>query len=124
MSGITNVTKDVLGLSVAIISYGWLVNHLAIMHVENNLLVILISFMALDFSGYWIHRIQHTTNIFWNAHIIHHSSEEFNLACALRQSISVFFKIFTFFLLPAAVLGVPGEVISIVAPLHLFMQFW
>ena len=124
MSGITNVTKDVLGLSVAIISYGWLVKHLAIMHVENNLAVIFISFMALDFSGYWIHRIQHTTNIFWNAHIIHHSSEEFNLACALRQSISVFFKIFTFFLLPAAVLGVPGEVIAVVAPLHLFMQFW
>ncbi|MEY3921869.1 MAG: hypothetical protein RL634_1630, partial [Bacteroidota bacterium] len=74
MSGITNVTKDVLGLSVAIISYGWLVKHLAIMHVENNLAVIFISFIALDFSGYWIHRIQHTTNIFWNAHIIHHSS--------------------------------------------------
>lgn len=124
MSGITNVTKDVLGLSVAIISYGWMLKHLAITHVENNIAVIFISFMALDFSGYWIHRIQHTTNIFWNAHIIHHSSEEFNLACALRQSISVFVKIFTFFLLPAALLGVPGEVIAIVAPLHLFMQFW
>ena len=124
MSGITNVTKDVLGLSVAIISYGWMVQHLAIIHVENSVAVIIISFIALDFSGYWIHRIQHRTNIFWNAHIIHHSSEEFNLACALRQSISVFFKIFTFFLLPAAVLGVPAEIIAIVAPLHLFLQFW
>lgn len=124
MSGITNVTKDVLGLSVAIISYGWMVHHLAITHIENNIAVIIISFIALDFSGYWIHRIQHRTNIFWNAHIIHHSSEEFNLACALRQSISVFFKIFTFFLLPAAVLGVPAQTIAIVAPLHLFLQFW
>ena len=124
MSGITNVTKDVLGLSVAIIGYGWMVEHLAIVHVQNNIWVIIIAFMALDLSGYWVHRIQHTTNFFWNAHIIHHSSEEFNLACALRQSISVFFKIFTFFLLPAALLGVPGQVIAIVAPLHLFMQFW
>jgi len=124
MSGITNVTKDVLGLSVAVISYGWMLEHLALTKIENSIWVIFISFMALDFSGYWIHRIQHKTNIFWNAHIIHHSSEEFNLACALRQSISVFFKIFTFFLLPAAFLGVPGEVIAIVAPLHLFMQFW
>lgn len=124
MSGITNVTKDVLGLSIAIISYGWMVEHLAITHVENSLIVIFISFIALDFSGYWIHRIQHKTNFFWNAHIIHHSSEEFNLACALRQSISVFFKIFTFFLLPAAFLGIPAEVIAIVAPLHLFLQFW
>lgn len=55
---------------------------------------------------------------------MHHSSEEFNLACALRQSISVFVRIFTFFLLPAALLGVPGQVIAIVAPIQLFAQFW
>ena len=123
-SGVTNVTKDVLGLSVAILSYGWLVKNLAITTIENKISVYVIAFIALDFSGYWIHRIQHTTNVFWNAHLVHHSSEEFNLACALRQSISVFFKLFTFFLIPAAILGVPGEVIAIVAPLHLFIQFW
>lgn len=123
-SGVTNVTKDVLGLSVAIISYGWMKNEFALMQVGEGLATYIIAFLALDFSGYWIHRIQHTTNVFWNAHIIHHSSEEFNLACALRQSISVFFKLFTFFLLPAALLGVPGNVIAVVAPLHLFIQFW
>lgn len=123
-SGLTNVTKDVLGLSVAILSYGWFVKHLSVTHIEEGIWVYVIAFIAMDFSGYWIHRIQHTTNIFWNAHIIHHSSEEFNLACALRQSISVFFKIFTFFLIPAAILGVPGNVIAVVAPLHLFIQFW
>jgi sterol desaturase/sphingolipid hydroxylase (fatty acid hydroxylase superfamily) len=113
-----------LGLSVAIISYGWMYENLALIHIQENIWVYIIAFLALDFSGYCIHRIQHTTNVFWNAHIIHHSSEEFNLACALRQSISVFFRIFTFFLLPAALLGVPGNVIAIVAPLHLFIQFW
>jgi len=123
-SGVTNVTKDVLGLSVAIISYGWMKNEFALMQVGEGMATYIIAFLALDFSGYWIHRIQHTTNVFWNAHIIHHSSEEFNLACALRQSISVFFKLFTFFLLPAALLGVPGNVIAVVAPLHLFIQFW
>jgi sterol desaturase/sphingolipid hydroxylase (fatty acid hydroxylase superfamily) len=123
-SGVTNVTKDVLGLSFAIISYGWMYENLALIHIQETIWVYIIAFIALDFSGYCIHRIQHTTNVFWNAHIIHHSSEEFNLACALRQSISVFFRIFTFFLLPAALLGVPGNVIAIVAPLHLFIQFW
>ena len=42
----------------------------------------------------------------------------------MRQSISSIIKIFTIFLLPAAILGVPGQVIAIVAPLHLFAQFW
>lgn len=123
-SGITNVTKDVLGLSLVVISYEWMVNQLAITQVPNGFLTYLIAFIALDFAGYWIHRIAHEYNIFWNNHIIHHSSEDFNLACALRQSISSIIKIFTVFLLPAAILGVPGQVIAIVAPLHLFAQFW
>lgn len=123
-SGITNVTKDVLGLSLAIISYGWMVDHLAIVHVSNSVLTYIIAFIALDLAGYWVHRIQHTYNFFWNGHMIHHSSEEFNLACALRQSISGFVRLFTIFLLPAALLGVPAPVIAVVAPIQLFAQFW
>ncbi|MEJ8816415.1 sterol desaturase family protein [Lacibacter sp. H407] len=123
-SGITNVTKDVLGLSIAIIGYGWLADKLAIVHIENTILTYIIAFIALDFAGYWVHRLDHEYNFFWNAHIIHHSSEDFNLACALRQSISVVFRLFTIFLLPAALLGVPTMVIAVVAPLHLFAQFW
>ncbi|MBM3441144.1 MAG: sterol desaturase family protein [Bacteroidetes bacterium] len=123
-SGSTMVTKDMMGLTVVILSYEWMVRHLAMAHIDTGLWTYVIAFLVLDFSGYWTHRIAHQYNLFWNNHIIHHSSEEFNLACALRQSISVFFRIFTFLLLPAALLGVPGKVIAIVAPLHLFAQFW
>ena len=123
-SGVTNATKDVLGLSLAIISYPWLVDQLAITQVKGTYLTYLVAFIALDFAGYWVHRISHEYNLFWNNHIIHHSSEEFNLACALRQSISSILKIFAVFLLPAALLGVPGQVIAVIAPLHLFAQFW
>jgi alkylglycerol monooxygenase len=123
-SGMTNVTKDVLGLSVVIISYGWLMDKVAVVHVPSGWITYAIAFIALDFAGYWVHRIAHEYNLFWNNHIVHHSSEEFNLACALRQSISSIVKIFAIFLLPAAFLGVPQEVIAIVAPLHLFAQFW
>ena len=123
-SGITNVTKDVLGLSIAIISYGWLVENLAIVSVPDGWITYVVAFLALDLAGYWTHRIAHEYNFFWNNHIIHHSSEEFNLACALRQSISSIVKLFTIFLLPAAILGVPEKVIAIIAPLHLFAQFW
>ncbi len=123
-SGVTNATKDVLGLSIAIISYQWLVNKVAIVHVSSGWLTYFVAFIALDFAGYWVHRIAHEYNLFWNNHIIHHSSEEFNLACALRQSISSIVKIFAIFLLPAAFFGVPQSVIAIVAPLHLFAQFW
>jgi sterol desaturase/sphingolipid hydroxylase (fatty acid hydroxylase superfamily) len=123
-SGVTNSTKDVLGLSIAIISYSWLVEHLTIYQVKSSWLLYVIAFLALDFAGYWVHRLAHTVNFFWNNHIVHHSSEEFNLACALRQSISVYFRIYAFLLIPAAMFGVPQQVIAVVAPLHLFAQFW
>lgn len=123
-SGITNVTKDVLGLSITILTYDWLVNRIAIYHIQSTVWTYIIAFIVIDFAGYWVHRIDHKINIFWNSHLVHHSSEEFNLACALRQSISVFIRLFTFLLIPAALLGVPTEVIAIVAPIQLFAQFW
>lgn len=123
-SGITNVVKDVLGLSFTIVSYQFLVTHLAVFHIQSTVLTYVITFIVLDFQGYWVHRWAHQINLFWNKHAIHHSSEEFNLACALRQSISTFVNLFTFFLIPAAIVGVPADVIAIVAPIHLFAQFW
>ena len=123
-SGMTNSVKDILGLSIVIISYKWLESHLAIYHIKDTLLIYIVSFFVIDFYGYWTHRWAHQINIFWNKHAIHHSSEEFNLSCALRQHISNFFNLFSFLLLPAALLGVPAEVIAIVLPIHLFLQFW
>ena len=123
-SGVTNVTKDVIGLYFIVLSYPFFVKYLAFTSIPNTIIVYIIAFIALDFAGYWVHRLQHVTNFFWNGHIVHHSSEEFNLACALRQSISSIVKTFAIFLLPAALLGVPEQVIGVVAPLHLFAQFW
>lgn len=123
-SGVTNVTKDVLGLVVALISYEWLVDRLAFTHINTTWLTYLIVFIVLDFAGYAVHALDHKVNFFWNSHIIHHSSEEFNLACALRQSISVFVRLFVILLIPAAFLGIDPKVIAVVAPLHLFAQFW
>jgi alkylglycerol monooxygenase len=123
-SGFTNALKDVLGLGVTLLSYEWLVTKMALFHIPYTWVNVVLAFVAIDFSGYWGHRINHQNNFFWNQHIIHHSSEEFNLACALRQSISNFVNFFTIFLLPAALLGVDFKIISIVAPLHLFAQFW
>jgi len=123
-SGVSNATKDVLGLTITILAYGWLVDRLAVYHIKLTWLTYVVAFFVIDFAGYWMHRWSHHINIFWNLHIIHHSSEEFNLACALRQSISTIVNPFTFLLIPAALVGVPKEVIATVAPLHLFAQFW
>ena len=123
-SGITNAVKDVLGLSITFISYEWIVSKIAIYHIENTILTYIIAFIVIDFYGYWTHRLAHQVNFFWNKHAIHHSSEEFNLACALRQTVSSFINLFTFLLIPAALIGVPAQVIAITLPIQLFLQFW
>lgn len=123
-SGITNAVKDVLGISLTLISYEWLVSKIGLYQMEANWLAYIIAFIVIDFYGYWTHRWSHQINFFWNKHAIHHSSEEFNLACALRQSISSFVNLFTFLLIPAALFGVPAKVIAITLPIQLFLQFW
>lgn len=123
-SGITNSIKDILGLTLVIVGYTWMYEHIALIHIEATVWIYVISFIAVDFAGYVKHYMAHHFNYFWNEHVIHHSSEEFNLACALRQSISTFFSISAFLLIPAALLGMPPQVIAIIVPLHLFLQFW
>lgn len=123
-SGFTNSMKDALGLGISIITYAWMVDHWGIYEIKSTVWVWLIAFVALDLSGYIGHLLNHKINILWNRHLIHHSSEEFNLACALRQSISGIVNIFTIFLIPAAIVGVPAIVIAVLAPIHLFAQFW
>jgi len=123
-SGITMVTKNVLGLSVTILSYQWIEARVALTHIESTWVTYVLAFIAIDFSHYWIHRLEHANNFFWNSHIVHHSSEEFDLACAVRQPISSFVKLFSFFMLPAALLGVPQAVIATVTPIQFFAQFW
>jgi sterol desaturase/sphingolipid hydroxylase (fatty acid hydroxylase superfamily) len=99
-SGMTNILKDVLQLSVIIISYQWFYDHLALFSIKTQWWHYTVAFILLDFAGYWSHRFEHRINILWNRHIIHHSSEEFNLACALRQNVSAILQLFTSFTSP------------------------
>tara|TARA_B100000575_G_C23072560_1_gene617853 strand:+ start:80 stop:1327 length:1248 start_codon:yes stop_codon:yes gene_type:complete len=123
-SGFTNLMVDILGLGIIIFSYPFFYERLKIIELEESILLYFIAFVCVDFASYCHHRLKHSINIFWNMHVIHHSSEEFNLACALRQSITNNLGIGILFLVPAAVLGVPHKIISILGPLHLFGQFW
>ena len=123
-SGFTNLMVDILGLGIIIVSYPFFYERLKVIELEESILLYFIAFVCVDFASYCHHRLKHSINIFWNMHVIHHSSEEFNLACALRQSITNNLGIGILFLVPAALLGVPPKMISILGPLHLFAQFW
>ncbi len=123
-SGMSNILRDLLGLSLVIISYAYMQKHLAVFEIQSKFWMYLLCFIGLDFAQYWSHRWNHVINVFWNRHIVHHSSEEFNLACALRQPVSDIIGVFFFLFIPIAIIGVPPEIVAITTPIHLFAQFW
>ena len=123
-SGLTNSLKSVLGLTIFIIGYEQLEAWIGIYEVKATWLVYFIGFLSLDFATYWSHRLSHEVNFFWNKHLVHHASEEYNLAVALRQPFSEFVSLFFVFMFPAALLGVPTQVIAVLTPIHFLLQFW
>ena len=89
----------------------------------NNPLTWILALVLYDFFYYWVHRSGHEVNLFWAAHVIHHSSEEFNLSTALRQSATGFYFKWVFYV-PLASLGFPLKVFLTVGFIDLVYQIW
>jgi sterol desaturase/sphingolipid hydroxylase (fatty acid hydroxylase superfamily) len=79
--------------------------------------------LAYDFLYYWNHRLGHEVALLWAAHVVHHSSEEYNLSTALRQTGTGFLFSWLFYL-PMALAGVPPLVFVVVGLVDLLYQFW
>jgi sterol desaturase/sphingolipid hydroxylase (fatty acid hydroxylase superfamily) len=80
-------------------------------------------FFADDFSYYVMHRTSHECRFFWASHVVHHSSQRFNLATALRQTWTGSFFTFIFWLwLP--LLGFAPIMVLTMQAISLLYQFW
>ncbi|MFT4807394.1 MAG: alkylglycerol monooxygenase [Paraglaciecola sp.] len=118
LSRMTGIVKQLLPLTIYVVAY----EQLALFQIQMSWWVWLIAFVLYDFCYYWNHRLGHEMNILWAAHVVHHSSEEYNLTTALRQSGSSFFS--WIFYLPIAILGFEPIVLITVGSLNLIYQFW
>ena len=76
-----------------------------------------------DFTYYWFHRISHESRFFWASHVVHHSSQKYNLSTALRQTWTGSFLSFVFWLwLP--LLGFHPVMILAQMSISLIYQYW
>jgi sterol desaturase/sphingolipid hydroxylase (fatty acid hydroxylase superfamily) len=82
-----------------------------------------LAFVLVDLAYYFSHRYAHEINLLWAGHVVHHSSEEYNLAVALRQS-SLHGLMSWVFYAPLAVLGMPWQLFVACNALNLVYQFW
>ena len=79
--------------------------------------------VAWDFLYYWNHRIQHESRWLWAIHVVHHSSERYNLSTALRQGVAESFGMFVPYGLMAFA-GIRPSLIETSRALNLIYQFW
>jgi sterol desaturase/sphingolipid hydroxylase (fatty acid hydroxylase superfamily) len=95
----------------------------AIFHIGYQWWAWVLIFFADDFTYYWFHRVSHESRLFWASHVVHHSSQRYNLSTALRQTWTGSFMGFVFWLwLPVA--GFPPAMIMTIGALSLLYQFW
>lgn len=81
-------------------------------------------FVLDDLAYYVFHRSAHRVRWFWASHVIHHSSQHYNLSTALRQTWTGFFSLSFAFRLPLFLLGFPPSMVFFCAGLNLVYQFW
>ena len=85
---------------------------------------IAIAFVLDDLVYYWVHRIGHRSRFFWASHVVHHSSQHYNLSTALRQTWTGELNGLIALKLPLAFIGFHPTVLLFVGGLNLVYQFW
>ncbi|MDO1511401.1 sterol desaturase family protein [Maribacter confluentis] len=83
----------------------------------------LILLFAEDFCYYWFHRTSHESRLFWASHIVHHSSQNYNLSTALRQTWSGGFYTFIFWI-PLIIIGFHPVMVLVQMSVSLIYQYW
>lgn len=119
----SQVTGMVLASVVAVGAYSAVYGACRLMAWPEGVVGVVGAFVLVDLLYYWWHRASHRVNVLWAAHVVHHQSEDYNLAVALRQAMLTALTSIPFYL-PLAVVGVPPATFFLCSSLNTLYQFW
>jgi hypothetical protein len=115
--------KKLVGTAIVSYSpYTYIYTHHRLTDVGSGPWAFVAMFFIVEFVYYWIHRTGHTFHAGWAMHGVHHSSEEYNLTTALRQSL-LHGLVSHLYYLPAALVFHPTH-FYLNAQFNLLYQFW
>jgi sterol desaturase/sphingolipid hydroxylase (fatty acid hydroxylase superfamily) len=115
------------GIVLGFLSYGalfWIYEELAPFKMGWSLPIFVAAFFLDDLRYYWAHRLGHEVRWFWAAHIVHHSSQHYNLSTALRQTWSNTLSAWFIFRIPLVLLGFHPAVLGFCGSISLVYQYW
>lgn len=121
--GIGNVLISFLSKAIVLASFFYIYEHFRFFTIPLTWWSFVLIFFADDFTYYWYHRVSHECRFFWASHVVHHSSEHYNLSTALRQTWSGSFFSFIFWLWMPLVGFHPGMILLQMS-ISLLYQFW
>jgi sterol desaturase/sphingolipid hydroxylase (fatty acid hydroxylase superfamily) len=121
--GVGQQVTMVFGGASLVAAYAWLHGHSGWRFPEGSPWPWVVAFVWVDLAYYWWHRLSHQVNFLWAVHAVHHQSEDYNLAVALRQAVGSAFTSFPFYA-PMAFLGVPTVAYVGMVSLSTLYQFW
>jgi sterol desaturase/sphingolipid hydroxylase (fatty acid hydroxylase superfamily)/poly(3-hydroxybutyrate) depolymerase len=125
--GITSQVTLIFWAALQLAIYDWVHRHAHLASLTPSWgrpwLPWVVAFIGVDLLYYWWHRLSHEVNFLWAAHVVHHQSEDYNLAVALRQAVLTSWTALPFYL-PLALLGVPTLVFAVTHALSTLYQFW
>jgi len=122
--GLGNVITGLITKTVILGAYLLVYDHLRLFTLGFAWWVWVLCFFADDFSYYWFHRISHSVRFFWASHVIHHSSERYNLATALRQTWTGNFTGTFLFWIWMPLAGFHPVMVMTMQAISLIYQFW
>ena len=121
--GLGNVFLGFLSKAIVLAAFFLIYENFRLFTIPKVWWSFILLFFADDLSYYWFHRISHECRLFWASHVVHHSSQYYNLSTALRQTWSGGFYTFIFWLwLP--LLGFHPAMIMLQMSISLLYQFW
>lgn len=90
--------------------------------MEANWWTFIPCYIIFDLCSYWAHRISHEQRFWWATHVVHHSSENYNLTVSFRLSWMQHLKLV--FFLPIALIGFHPIIFFVVNQIAVLFQFW
>jgi sterol desaturase/sphingolipid hydroxylase (fatty acid hydroxylase superfamily) len=120
-----------MGIGSMVFNSGWRLVEVLILGVAAHLTPLdlghgwvawVVALVGIDAVYYWDHRAGHEIRLLWASHVVHHSSQKYNLSTALRQTWTGEYTVL--FFLPIALLGVPVELVLASWSINLLYQFW
>src|SRR3954454_22462765 len=84
-TGLVSQLVDPFLRGVGVFFYAAVYRHRVISFDEGSLAPWVVGLVGIDFLYYWWHRASHRLTLLWAVHAVHHQSQDFNLAVALRQ---------------------------------------